>query len=139
FGRPGSISGPSGSPTDSHPPHVAYRPMNGSSHDPNLHPSSGEFRPPRLGYAPNENQPNGEAPHGMPVLSHPDPMQPPVSHPHRQYPSGTAVAHNPAQYDANSYFISQAGGPLGHRQRRTTRAQQVGDQIPFPTFAYLFG
>jgi hypothetical protein len=131
FGRPGSISGPSGSPTDIHPPHVStYRPINGSSHEtvPNLHPVSGEFRP--RGYAPNESQPNGEPPHGLPMLSHPDTMQSTsASHPPGQYPPGTPVSNNPGPYDANSYFISQTGGPLGHRQRRTTRAQQVGDKI----------
>src|SRR5436853_5798651 len=45
FGRPGSISGPSGSPTDTHAPHVNYRPLNGSSHEsvPGLHTGSGEY------------------------------------------------------------------------------------------------
>lgn len=131
FGRPGSISGHSGSPTDVHPPPPAYRPMNGSSHEgvPGLHSASGDFRP-RLGYAPSEGQPNGEAPHGMPMLSHPDPMQPsPASHPPGQYPSGNPVSHTPGQYDAGSYFISPGGGPLGQRQRRTTRAQQVSHEI----------
>ncbi|PGH33275.1 hypothetical protein GX50_03886 [[Emmonsia] crescens] len=135
YGRPGSISGPTQTPTEPHPPPGTYRPMNGSQEQAQ-HPQQppqqagpgpgpGNFQQPRMGYPPDGRHPNGET-HGLPMYSHGDPMQPiPASQP---YTPGGHMPPTPGMYETNSYFVSQAGMPLTSRQRRTTRAQQACDQ-----------
>ncbi|WEW57904.1 hypothetical protein PRK78_003371 [Emydomyces testavorans] len=126
YSRPGSISGPSRTPSD-----PAFRPINGASHDSSasLPPTPTEYRSSFPYAPPHENHGNGEASRSLQMM--PPPPPPPDGIPpiplHRSYAPGTPMSHGAGAYDA-SYYFSQANGPYSQRQRRTTRAQQACDQ-----------
>lgn len=146
--HPGTVSAPSSRPpTEALPPSQpgpGYRPVNGApAPAPAPAPSSAPPAPaaPRDGPPPDfrpgltyDPRPNGEHPLPMPILTHPEAMQPPpaavahVSYP----PPPTPIAHSSAPYDG--YFFNQAASAMGTRQRRTTRAQQVWFLISYILF-----
>jgi hypothetical protein len=113
YSRPGSISAPTRSPSESHQIH--YRPPNGNPHE-TLPPGPVDYRD-RPPYAPHYPPPNGALPHGMPGTDMSEGMH---GHPPGMTPMTYASTPGPSgpydPYGANY-------GPYG--KRRPVRATQV--------------
>lgn len=115
YGRPGSVSGPTRSPAESH--HPQYHPASSNPHEHPYYPPTADYRP-RHAYSGPEAQPNGTHQQPLHVVTGHEmmPGQPPSQPSHYGPPSAGPPSSAP-------YYYSEFGG----QRRKPVRAAQACD------------